>query len=323
MDRRKDFIWATDKEPHAERRKVILKAHPEIKELMRYDPNTKLIALILMLLQIVTAFNLRNHDYLGGQGTAVFWLASYLIGGSINQILLLICHEASHNLCFKSYTANKMFGLFVNLPMVIPFYVLFKFYHTEHHKSQGKDGVDTDIPTNLEAKLLSSTPGKWFFMFFHMWFYALRPVCIKRAPVTSWLIFNYILQINATLLVYQTMGLSSVVYLLASLHFAGSIHPLAFHFIGEHYVFDEKNETYSYYGLLNKISMNVGFHNEHHDFPSVPWSNLPKIYEYAKNDFYSKLPSHSSYSGMLWKFLTTPEVTLFNRVKRQNVKKCN
>ena len=34
-------------------------------------------------------------------------------------------------------------------------------------------------------------------------------------------------------------------------------------------------ETNDYYGWLNRIQLNIGYHNEHHDFPSVPWNRLP------------------------------------------------
>ena len=72
-------------------------------------------------------------------------------------------------------------------------------------------------------------------------------------------------------------GIKVMLYFLLSTFFAGSIHPTAGHFIAEHYVMEGTAETYSYYGALNWLAYNVGYHNEHHDFPNIPWSNLPKV----------------------------------------------
>ena len=111
-------------------------------------------------------------------------------------------------------------------------------------------------------------------------------------------------------------GWQGTLFLLLSLFFAGSIHPTAGHFISEHYVFEEGQETYSYYGPLNKITFNVGYHNEHHDFPTIPGSRLPELKKMAP-EFYDSLHAHHSWIGVIYGFLFNKDITLFSRTKRK------
>ena len=52
---------------------------------------------------------------------------------------------------------------------------------------------------------------------------------------------------------------------------------MALHLLAEHYSFHKGIETYSYYGPMNAITFNAFYHNEHHDFPAVPYSRLPEV----------------------------------------------
>lgn len=187
----------------------------------------------------------------------------------------------------------------------------------DHHKYQGVDGVDTDMPTKLEAYLFSSTPGKVLFSFFQILFYALRPVIVNPMPITGYHLLNIFHIFFVDALLYYFAGAGSVVYLIASTFLAGcGLHPCAAHFIAEHYVFTGDAETYSYYGILNLVCFNVGYHNEHHDFPNIPGSRLPLLRKMAA-EYYDNLPYHESWPLVTWKFITDSRVSLWNRVKRK------
>lgn len=83
------------------------------------------------------------------------WLAllavAYTIGGVLNHSLSLALHETSHNLAFRAFGANRAFGYVANLAIGVPIFASFKRYHMEHHRYQGEDGIDVDVPTAAGA----------------------------------------------------------------------------------------------------------------------------------------------------------------------------
>src|SRR5205823_11165432 len=118
--------------------------------------------------------------------------------------------------------------------------------------------------------------------------------------------------------IFIFFGPKAFFFLLISFFFSVGFHPLGARWIQEHYlVLDKNQETYSYYGGLNAVSFNVGYHNEHHDFPSIAWNRLPKLRALAP-EFYDSLRSHSSWTRLLIQFLFDRRYTLFSRVERSN-----
>ncbi|KAI9661433.1 MAG: hypothetical protein M1829_006264 [Trizodia sp. TS-e1964] len=316
------FFWSYTEEPHRTRRQAIIKAHPEVTKLCGPEPLTKFIVLGVVALQISCAYLLRNTDVISWQ----FLLTAYIIGATANQNLFLAIHEISHNLAFKSPLANRLFAIIANLPIAIPYSASFRPYHLTHHKSLGVDGLDTDLPTALEAFFLDSVLGKAFFATFQIIFYALRPMMIYRLPMTKIHLLNVVAQVAFDYLIKKCFSGHALAYLVISSFFAGSLHPCAGHFIAEHYVFEKRPvdakpiaplpETYSYYGPLNALTYNVGFHNEHHDFPAVPWTRLPALHSLAK-EFYVDLAHHKSWVMVIWQFVWDKDVGLWCRVKRK------
>jgi sphingolipid delta-4 desaturase len=90
---------------------------------------------------------------------------------------------------------------------------------------------------------------------------------------------------------------------------------MAGHLIAEHYMFARGQETYSYYGPLNLLSYNVGYHNEHHDFPQIPQTRLHKLRAIAP-EYYDGLYAHTSWCWVLWRFLVDPSMGPWSRMHR-------
>src|SRR4029077_9623131 len=111
-------------------------------------------------------------------------------------------------------------------------------------------------------------------------------------------------------------GMKATVFLTCSFFFSVGLHPLGARWVQEHFLTHGDQETKSYYGVLNSVNLNVGYHNEHHDFPSVPWNKLPVIRKSAPG-FYNSLAYHTSWTALFFRFLFDKEISLFSRIIRK------
>lgn len=92
--------------------------------------------------------------------------------------------------------------------------------------------------------------------------YLLRPIFVLPKAIHFLEIINLVITVIFDGSMFYLFGGKTVIYFLLSTVLGLSLHPISGHFIAEHYVFKEGYETYSYYGPLNAITYNVGYHNE-------------------------------------------------------------
>ncbi|CAM9830713.1 sphingolipid delta(4)-desaturase/C4-monooxygenase DES2 [Lampetra fluviatilis] len=308
---RTDFEWVYTEQPHTERRKQILAKHPEIKELMGPDPQLKWVVSVMVLVQVLMLYLVSDLSW----KWVMFW--AYGLGGCINHSLTLAIHDISHNAAFGNKMArwNRLFGMFANLPIGVPYSVSFKKYHIDHHRYLGGDGLDVDIPTDFEGWFFCTPARKLVWIILQPLLYALRPLYVNPKPMTQMEMVNALVQFVFDLVVYSLWGLKPVVFMVAGTILCMGLHPISGHFIAEHYMFLKGHETVSYYGPLNWITFNVGYHMEHHDFPSIPGSKLPLVKKMAP-EFYDHLPQHTSWVKVLWDFVFDDNFGPYSRVKR-------
>ncbi|HEY4157719.1 MAG TPA: fatty acid desaturase, partial [Polyangiaceae bacterium] len=270
---------------------------------------TKYVCAALVAVQLGLAYALRNA------GWGYILLIGYLLGGVVNQALLLAIHELSHNLAFRKPWQNRAFAMLINLPVGVPVAETFRYYHLLHHVQQGQEGVDTDLPTELEGRALKHPLPKFLWLVLQGFAYALRPLFVHPKKPSAAEVVNFVLQFAFDGLIFYFWGLKALLYLPLSSLIVMGLHPVAGHYISEHYVFRPGQETYSYYGPLNRLTFNVGYHNEHHDFPYIPGSRLAKLRALAP-EYYEHLLHHTSWTRTLWDFVTRPNLGGFSRVKR-------
>jgi sphingolipid 4-desaturase/C4-monooxygenase len=306
-------LLSQESEPHRARTRAILGEHPEIRGLIGPNPWSFLVLVGIVAFQFTLAYALR------GAPVWAILLTAYCVGAFPGHALFVLIHECSHNLLFRRRAYNLLAGILADLPLTIPGSISFHRYHLNHHSYQGVYELDADLPSRWELRLVGNSPWrKALWLLFFPLVEGLRPTRLQEIRFSSaWLWGSVAVVAGSDLLVLFLLGPKALFYLFASFVFSIGFHPVGGRWIQEHYMVAPPQETYSYYGPLNRVALNVGYHVEHHDFPSVAWNRLPRIRQIAR-PYYDSLVSHSSLTRLVLRFLFDPELGLHARVERRN-----
>jgi len=102
--------------------------------------------------------------------------------------------------------------------------------------------------------------------------------------------------------IYHFYGLMPIAFMFCAGGFMNGLHPLGMRQVQEHYFIKPKQPTYSNYTTVHNFALNINYHVEHHDFPTIPWSRLPQLRKIAP-EFYNNIHYYTSYTSILWLFL--------------------
>ncbi|HEY1955973.1 MAG TPA: fatty acid desaturase [Polyangiaceae bacterium] len=310
MNQTLSFARTNTGEPHARRRRELLTRYPEIRKLAGFDRSTAAVAVAVSAAQLAIA------SIVGHARLRWWWVLplAWAVGAPLTHWLSMAIHETSHRLAAKTRRANEVVALVANLPMVLPVAATFHRYHVDHHRLLDVLGGDTDLPLAFEVRWVGrSSVRKALWLFLHPLVYIARGFTFAKRPNRKE-IANAIVIVLVDLAIARFLGGAALAYLAISFYFAHGLHPVAAHFVHEHYTFEKGQETYSYYGPINLIAFNVGFHNEHHDFMNVPGSRLPELRRLVPE--YGALVSHRSWTGVLWRFIRDPALSYASRLVR-------
>jgi sphingolipid delta-4 desaturase len=307
-----DYFYVTYGEPHAARGRQMLVAHPELRALAGPFPASVVWTLVLVLAQCGLAL------LVGSQRWFVWVPCAYVIGATIDHALWALIHDCCHNLVFRSRTANRLVAILANLPLVVPGAISFAKYHLLHHRNMGDLELDAGIPGPTESRIIGrSGVAKAMWVAGTILIQGIvRPRRLTRVRLLdTWTVVNIVFQAGCMTLFVAWAGGGPFKYLVTSTVFAIGLHPLGARWIQEHFALTPGQETYSYYGPLNKVSFNVGYHNEHHDLVTIPWCRLPQVRRIAP-EFYEGLHAYTSWTALLARFVRDPDITLFNCIVR-------
>src|SRR5438034_1838599 len=98
------YYQSDSEQPHPGRARAIIKAHPEVRQLMVRNPWTALIAASILFMQTAIAFGM------GQLGFGYWWLSlliAFFVGAFGNHANYVMIHAATHNPIFRTPRRNR------------------------------------------------------------------------------------------------------------------------------------------------------------------------------------------------------------------------
>ncbi|WP_165929135.1 fatty acid desaturase [Shimia isoporae] len=313
---------------HNEMRKEALATHPELASLSGPQPFTALA--LPLLLAVHWSFAWLVSD----QPVWVIGIAAFFVGQLVYHSASSLIHETCHKLVFKDAAPKLAFDL--ALEFILTSYgkqLTYQHQHiTSHHPFvgdydndyehedicalQARQSVFRDHPKWQPALtaltlLIHALPLGSVFLAGQVMPRVYRRLSGRpnRDPVPRFTGTSpsaaearpYVLvSLASNLLMLALLGPWALLYHIWSLSlFLGKLGITNLgQSLTEHPGDDDVNPTRSHYGPINWILFNTGYHNEHHSFPNVAWTRLPKLRQIAPEVFHAEC--EKSYIAAWW-----------------------
>lgn len=243
---------------------------------------------------------------INGQPIWVQLFCVFFFSGGIAHWIQLLVHELAHTLVSRSLLVDRILLYLANSCLVIPYTISFQRYHWQHHSHMGHAILDPDVPLPWEYKMTQNLIGRLCWVVMHPFLYVLRPFFKHPLKPSSWDVglLLWMMVCNLTIYFMFPSGLAILLRLLGALLCSISWHPFALHHYFEHFGISSTAsnvpKSNSYYGRMNWLTFNIGYHAEHHDNPRLSWDQLPqsKAPEYTQivNEYFQ--PFFSFLSGV-------------------------
>jgi len=305
---------------HQRRRQAIQQEFPEVLKLVGPDSRTQYYAYVLLIIQVTLAYMVKD-SFLGAI------ILGFTISPYMGFAVLTLIHEVSHSLVFAYPLYDRLLGIFTNVVFLAPVSEVFRQHHNMHHSHLGDVKKDVDVPGEREMKVIgNSSVLKTAWLIFSVFILPVRSM--KKLPVYWSLLMalNWVVCLSFTFTVFY-FSKPAFIYLFMGMVLSQSMHPANARQVQKHIKLysteGEKNDnantplherkvnTFSYYGGLNFLTLNVGFHVEHHDFGNIAWTRLPELRRIAGEKWY---PSNNAYQSRgfreIFTFITNPKISL-------------
>lgn len=148
----RDTDFAVDNlydEPHAKRKRDILRDYPQITKLYGPSSKTKYIVVCVVILHFIGLYISAkiSRSYL-------FFAHSLLWGGTLTGLSGILIQECCHCLASHRSNVNILLGYLSNIPIIVPVSISFQKYHIDHHIYLGVRNKDPDLPLPIEIKMV-------------------------------------------------------------------------------------------------------------------------------------------------------------------------